>query len=91
MIYKVLTIFAATLAVAAGLPVEKRLALLEAKVGVLREALAEQVSADDVDEQRYTAHVTAGDAIGDVAKGFFGTVGPSAAAWLAMAAPMLWE
>ncbi len=51
MIYKVLTMIAMMLAVAAGMPVEKRLALLEAKADVLKEALADKVSADDVDEQ----------------------------------------
>ena len=51
MMYKVLTMIAAMLAVAAGMPVDQRLALLEAKVGVLKEALADKVSADDVDEQ----------------------------------------
>ena len=55
MMYKVLMMIVAMLAVAAGLPVKKRLALLEAKVGVLQEALADKVSADDVDEQVHAA------------------------------------
>ena len=49
MMYKVLTMIAMMLAVAAGLPAEKRLALLEAKADVLKEALADKVSADGVD------------------------------------------
>ena len=55
MMYKVLTMIAMMLAVAAGLPAEKRLALLEAKVGVLSDALADEVSADDVDKQVHAA------------------------------------
>ena len=58
MIYKVLTMIAMMLAVAAGMPVEKRLALLEAKVDKVHDAMLAAKAFDldedeegDVDEQ----------------------------------------
>ena len=63
MIYKVLTMIAMMLAVAAGMPTGKRLAQLEAKVGVLKEATdGAQVPAKTV------MSVIVGHVLDDVAK-----------------------